>query len=240
MVTWYEKLDFDENPFTTNPKKHTNSMVNVDDIRDEIYYRVNAGSLLVVTGKKGHGKTSLLMDAARRFGGKGNVAYVDCFKVDKRLNITEVLKGKYGFFGRLFNRMPKNMVLLLDNVQSLSKKNNDRIKYYFDQGQIKSIIFTSRFFSRAKFSDSLKDRIGNRVVTVPYLNDFEAVQLIRNRIGNSPLLNDELIMKIFKISNNNPRILLENCDLLAEHAVEKKRDRVQYIDLQEVLGVTNE
>ena len=239
-MQWWEKLDYDDNPFTTNPKKYTACLVNMDNIIDEIYYRVNAGSLLVIMGHKGMGRTSLLMRTAEMFGGKGRVAYVDCAKIRLRLNITRVLRNKYGFFGRLFNKMPKGMILLLDNVQNLSKKNNDRIKYYFDQRYIKSVIFTLKWFSRAKFSDSLIDRIGDRKVKIEGIDENDAIQLIRCRIGDSDLLNDELIVKIFNASGQNPKALLENCDLLADHAVSKKRNRIQYADLKDILGVGNE
>ena len=83
------------------------------------------------------------------------------------------------------------MVVLMDNVHELSKENTERLKYYFDQNYIKSIIFTCDKYSKVKFSESLKDRIGQRVVETPKLASEDAVEVVRNRIGESELFNDK-------------------------------------------------
>ncbi|MBN1503209.1 hypothetical protein JW930_06740 [Candidatus Woesearchaeota archaeon] len=236
MVPWYEKLDYEENPFTTNPKKFTECLVNVDAILEEIDYRISSGNMLVIIGKDGFGKTSLLMYAAKKFGGRRRVVHVDCELLDKNLNITKVLQEKYGIIGRLFNKKPRNMILLLDNVQNLSKQNNDRIKYYYDQGYIRSIIFTTDNLRNCKFSPSLKDRIGSRIVKINDLDEDDAINLIQCRVEDEEFLTGEQITKLFSLSDKNPFKLLEICERVAEHAVKKSRGRVQQIDIDEVLG----
>ncbi|MEM3374432.1 MAG: AAA family ATPase [Candidatus Woesearchaeota archaeon] len=237
---WYEKLGFRENPFTTNPKKNHDKLVRMDEIIDEMFYRIESGSMLVIEGPQGSCKTTLMMIAAKKFGGNKNVAYVDCKILDKNLNITHVLQDKYGFLGRILNKKPKEMILLLDNVQELSKKNTERIKYYFDQNNIKSIIFTTEKYSKAKFSESLRDRIGKRVLKIPELDEFDAIEIVKKRIGeNSDLFNEELIKKLFKLSNNSPKLFLENCEKVAEAAVKKGRKRVQLVDFK-VLSTSQE
>ncbi len=239
-MTWYEKLGFDENPFSTDPKKNHNKLVGMDESIEEVGYRISSGSMLVVEGPAGSGKTTLLMVAAKKFGGRKKVVYVDCRILDKDLNITHVLQDRYGFFGRLLNKTPKDMVVLLDNVQGMSKKNTERLKYYFDQNYIKSIIFTTERYSMAKFSESLRDRIGKRVLRLPKLEDFDAVEIIKKRIGDNELLNDELIKKLFKMADNSPKGLLENCTMVSEAAAKRGRKRVQQIDLKAIQGSKNE
>ena len=124
------------------------------------------------------------------------------------------------------------MIVLLDNVEKLSKVNTERLKYYFDQNYIQSIIFTTEDYKKAKFSDSLRDRIGKRVVKTPALTDYDALEIIRERIGDRELFNEQIIKKVFKQSGNSPKVLLENCEKLAKHAVEKDRNRVQMADLK--------
>ena len=235
-MTWYEKLGYDENPFSTDPKEHHDKLVDMDEKVDEIFYRVDAGSMLVLEGSDGNGKTTLLMAAAQKFGGRKNVAYVDCKVIDKELNITYVLQEKYGMMGRLLKKTPKNMIVLLDNVNELSKKNTERLKYYFDQNYIKSIIFATTSYRGAKFSESLRDRIGNRVSKLPELNEDRAIEIVKRRIGDSELFNEELIKKIFKISGNSTKELLENCSKAAQAAAKKNRKRVQLIDLKILSG----
>ena len=234
-MEWYEELDFDEDPFSVDPRENHEGLQNMQDIIDEMFYRINSGSMLVIEGDSGNGKTSTLMVAANKFGGRGKVVYVDCEKLDNNLNITHVLQDKYGLIGRMFNKKPKNMVVLLDNVHHLSKVNTERLKYYFDQNYIKSIIFTCENFKKAKFTDSLRDRIGKRVVNIPKLSDDDAVEIVRYRIDDSELFNDKLIKKIFKLSKSSVKLLLENCSKAAKSAVAKERKRVQLADLKFLL-----
>ncbi len=236
-MEWYEKLDFDENPFSTNPKQNHSKLVKMDELTEEVFYRINSGSMLVIEGGEGSGKTTLLMVAAKKFGGKRNVVYLDCEVLDKKLNITHVLEEKYGVLGRILKKKPKDMILLMDNVHELSKLNTERLKYYFDQNYIKSIVFTSSSYRSAKFSDSLRDRIGERVVKVPKLTPADAVEIVRKRIGDSELFNDKLIEKIFKISGNSVKLLFENCEKVASSAAKKSRKRVQLADFKVLMNI---
>jgi predicted AAA+ superfamily ATPase len=231
MMEWYENLGFSNNPFSIDPRKNHDKLVNMDDAVEEMYYRIDSGSMLVIEALPGCGKTSLLMMAAKKFGGRKNVVYVDCIALEKKLNITHVLQEKYGVLGRILEKTPKNMILLLDNVEELSKQNTERLKYYFDQNYIKSIIFTTNSYKRSKFSDSLRDRIGKRLIKLKQLSPEEAVEAVRKRIGDSEVLNDTLIKKIFKTSGHSVKFLLENCEAVSQSAVKKNRKRVQLADL---------
>jgi predicted AAA+ superfamily ATPase len=231
MMEWYENLGFSNNPFSIDPRKNHDKLVNMDDAVEEMYYRIDSGSMLVIEAMPGCGKTSLLMMAAKKFGGRKNVVYVDCIALEKKLNITHVLQEKYGVLGRILEKTPKNMILLLDNVEELSKQNTERLKYYFDQNYIKSIIFTTNSYKRSKFSDSLRDRIGKRLIKLKQLSPEEAVEAVRKRIGDSEVLNDTLIKKIFKTSGHSVKFLLENCEAVSQSAVKKNRKRVQLADL---------
>ena len=69
-MSWYEELDFDENPFSTNPKEFTDSLIELEEHTEELFYRINSANMLVIEGKKGYGKTSLLVKAIEKFGGR--------------------------------------------------------------------------------------------------------------------------------------------------------------------------
>ena len=68
--------------FTINPKKFLDALTNIDIQLNEAFYRVESSNMLVIEGSPGHGKTSILMAVARKFGGFGKVIYVDCKKLD--------------------------------------------------------------------------------------------------------------------------------------------------------------
>lgn len=230
-MEWYEKFDFEENPFSTDSRENHDKLLDMDENIEEMFYRISSGSMLVIEGQKGSGKTTMLMIAAKKFGGNRNVVYVDCEILEKNLNITHVLQEKYGILGRLFNKKPKNMILLLDNVHYLTKQNTERIKYYFDQNYIKSIIFTTKSYAQVKFSDSLKDRIGKRVIKLPRLTQDMAAEIIMSRIDNNEMLNDQIIKKIFKTSKDLTE-LLQNCEQVSIEASNKDRTRVQMSDIK--------
>ena len=109
---------FDENPFELNPFNIDFALVGRKNEAEELLYRIEAGSMMVIEGKEGSGKTALLKHAIDNFKGKGKVIYVDGNKLSKRLNIDSLLIKRSGFLrGKLLKKKPKEMILLLDNVR---------------------------------------------------------------------------------------------------------------------------
>lgn len=218
MQQWYEKFNFYEDPFSTKPSAFepvgTNSLV------DELAYRVNSGSLVFLEGEPGSGKTAVLKQLIKRFKGRKKVIYFDCESIAKSLNIEKLMHERHGFFGKLFRVVPTDMVLLLDSIKSLSRKNSERVKYYFDQNYVKSAVFAGENYRDAGLPESIRHRIGKRVIRMPGFNEEMAVELVRKRIGGSRLLSDEIIRKIYAYSENSPKKLLDSCSLVCQKAVE--------------------
>ena len=233
-MDWYEELDFDENPFDTNPKRFADKLVGVEELLEEAHYRVAAGSLLFIEGKPGTGKTSILWNLIKKHRGK--IIYFDCEQLERTLNIEKLIVSRHGLIGRFFKRKPKNLILLLDNVSELSKKNSERVKYFFDQGYLLSAVFTGTNFQNVNFSQSLKERIGTRVVKTPELEPYQAVTLVRNRIGKLDKIEDTLIEELFKSSSRNPLKLLQNLDKLFTYSVENNEKQITEKILKKVVG----
>lgn len=230
-MKWYEELDFYDNPLTTNPESFVNEVVGVDELQDELFYRVEAGSMIFVEGANGLGKTAILRSVIKRFKGRERVIYFDCEQVNE-LDIEELMQKRYGLLGRLFKITPKNMIVLLDNVQFLNKKNSEKIKHYFDYGFINSVVFAGERYSKSALPVSVKDRIGKRVLKLRALTEEEAVGLINKRLENVSLISGELIKKIFKSSQKNTKKFIENCEKVCENAVNEKRKEVTEQDLR--------
>ncbi len=233
-MEWYEELDFDENPFDTNPIKFSNKLVGMDEIFDELVYRINAGSMVFLQGKKGTGKTALLWRVIKKYRGRGKVIYVDCGALDTELNIEELLVRKYGIMGSLFRVRPKGMILLLDNISELSKRNTERVKFFFDEGYIHSVVFAGPDFGSVKFSKSLKDRIGKRIITLKELEPFQAITAVRGRIGETEIISDELIESVYVKSGKEMPALLRNLEALFSKAVETKKQSITKEDLRAI------
>ncbi|RME54540.1 AAA family ATPase [Candidatus Woesearchaeota archaeon] len=223
-MEWYEELDFDENPF----KKETKT-VGYDDLLDDMMYGIVSGHMMFIEGAPGSGKTKLLKEAIRRFGGHGKVIYVNCKKLHKELNVERLLKDRYGWFAtKVLNKKPKNMILLLDEVEHLSQKNCERIKYYYDQNYLRAVVFAGTDFELAGLNESIQQRIHKKLI-VKELSDYEAVQVVREKIGED-LLSDRVIKYIYNVSNKNNKKFLENCETVCKVAAKNKDLKEEDVD----------
>ncbi|MFH1637538.1 MAG: ATP-binding protein [Candidatus Woesearchaeota archaeon] len=202
---WYKSIDFSRNPFRLRTRAFGS-----DTLLEEIFYTILSGNIMVIEGQKGMGKTKVLKEARRKFKRKGKVIYVGSGKIGEGLNIESILKDKRNWLEKLFNLKPKNMVLLLDDIEHLSARNSERIKYYYDQNYIRSIVFSTKNFGSLSLSPSLVHRI-SRIISMKPLSDYEAVQLLRAKIGDK-LLSDRIVKKIFHLSGKNTLLFLKNCE----------------------------
>ena len=214
-MEWYEELDFDENQL----KKDTRCVGN-EEILKEAYYAIMSGNMLVLEGAEGTGKTKILREVIKKFGGYGRIAYVNCAELGKELNVEDVLIKKNGILGWLFKRYPKNMVLLLDNVEHINSRNMERIKYFFDSNHLRSVIITTKDFEKLKFTESIKQRI-RKIIQLHSLSDYEAVQVFRDKLGDG-ILSDRSIKIIYQTSNKNTQKFLNNCEHVCKVYVTNK------------------
>ena len=224
MSEWYEELDYDENPFNIESRTY-----GFDNLISEIDYAINAGNIVLVEGSEGTGKTKLLREVIRKYGGFRKVAYVDCKKLDDP-NIELLLKKRNGMLGMLLNLKPKNMIVLLDDIDKLSDKNCERIKYFFDQNYIRSAILSTRASSALRCSDGVRQRI-SKVVKMKPLSDYEAVQLVKEKVGD--LLSDHLTKEVYALSNRNVKTFLRNCEKVS--AVALKQKEISKEELQKIV-----
>ncbi len=231
---WFRKYGFFNNPFSIKPAKFDNKIFGQDQLMDSLFYQIPAGTMNFIEGILGTGKTSVLHHLINKYRGQKRVIFFSCNRIDNDLNIEELLKGRYGFWGRLFGLVPKNMVVLLDEAQDLTPLNTERIKYFFDQGNIKSVVFTGVNYKETNFHESIKERIGTNTFKIKELTEEEAVELVRNRIGELELISDEIIRKVFILSNYNPRRMLQNLDRLCKEAVEKHEKEVKVEDIRKI------
>ncbi len=228
MSEWYEELDYDENPFSIEGQTY-----GFENLIDELDYAVNAGNMVLIEGEEGTGKTKLLKEIIKRYSGFKRVAYVDCKNLENEPDIELLLKKRNGIIKRMLNIKPKNMIVLLDDVDKLSSKNCERIKYYFDQNYIRSVIFSSRTSQGLQCSDSVRQRI-SRIVKMKPLSDYEAVQLVREKVGD--LLSDYLIKEVYKLSDRNMKTFLKNCEKTS--AVALKQKQISTEELQKIIGAS--
>ncbi len=235
QATWYEKLGFENNPFSIRPSLQY-ELIGYNNILREIFYRVKSGSMLYIEGAPGTGKTSIMKHIISKFRGNKKVIYFNCNKIDEKLDIDDLLEGRYGWFGKTFKIKPRDMILLLDEVNSISAKNSEKIKYYFDEGFFKSVVFAGISYDKSNFTPSLRNRIGNRVIKLEPLTEDDAVIIIRSRIKDNQIIGNDIIKALWEKSFRNPRILLENCEDLCKFVTRNNRQKIKIQDIKEVFG----
>lgn len=233
---WYRKFGFYNNPFTIKPAYFDYELVGYNNIINELAYKITSGSMVFIEGPLGSGKTSILQHVTHTFKEEKKIIFLSCNQINEGTDIASLLKTKFWVFEKLFGIKPKNIVLLLDEIQELDKKNLERVKYLFDHDYAKSVVFTGIDYNNVAFPLSVKERIGNNIVKVPVLSSDDAVKLIRNRIGNCALLSDDIIKELYTLSNFNPRRLLHRCDEVCNHVINDGRDMVTKDDIKNYLN----
>jgi len=234
-MEWYEELDYEENPFKDSEETE---LIGYENVIEEVLYRIESGNIVCVEGKSGAGKTALLNSILNKFGGNGygKVVYLNGQQLNNGLNIEKVLNKKAGVLKRMFHKKPKNMILLLDEVQDISKKNCERIKYYYDNNFVKSVVFTSSNFKKANFTESLKERI-SKMVKLRDLTEDEAVDIIHSRMGNDEIIPEDVTKEVFNRSGRNMKSFLKNCEKLCAFSFENNGKKVLPEHVNEVFGV---
>ena len=202
-----------KNLFNLNPLETNFELIGRDLETKEVLYRILSSGMLLIEGNKGSGKTTLLKYAIDNFRGKGKVIYLDCQRLNKRLNISNLLKKK-----------PKGMILLLDNVQELSKRNNLRIKDAYDKNSIKSVVFTTTNYNLINFTNSIKDRIGNNIIRLRKLNEEESLEIIEDRFDNEDLVSENILKKLF-VQTKNIKEFIFKCNELIKYVLENELDQ---------------
>ncbi len=223
-MTWYDELDFAENPFTIKPRKSLDEFIGNKKIISQILASVEEGEDIIIKGTYGSGKTSVLKSLIKEFGGRRKLFYYNAYD-DEELDIDEILK-KAGLFSRLLNIKSKNVVFLIDEAHNLKTSFFKELKTYKNNGWIKSIVLVS---TRPGFK-AFKD-FSDKEYVLKTFNLVEAKDLVKNRlVDEHSLLPDKIIEKIYKKSKN-PRDFLQKCEEACWNAISRGSYKVSEKDL---------
>ncbi len=213
---WYWKLGFSTNPFGIKPAALTSEVVGRH--LGPVIEKIENGSIQFIEAPLGSGKTTLLKGIISRFGGRKKLIYCSCIK-DESLDVPELLKNAT-VQGKLFGKLSTGMILLVDEAQNISKEDTQVITDFMATGNVKSAAFFGLDYNRSMLTEELNKSLNGNVTVLSTLSSEEAVELIRQRIGNLKLMPDYVIREVYCRSNCNPRRLLQNCEHICRKAVE--------------------
>ncbi|MBI2663337.1 AAA family ATPase [Candidatus Woesearchaeota archaeon] len=232
MEVWYKELGFNGNPFSIKPAAYHNELYGYNI--NEIVKKVKDGRIFFIEGEYGKGKTTILKRIIKEFGGNKKLIYYSCNRTEDNLDIQKLIDERPGFISKLFGSTPNDMILLLDEVQDLLAEDSEQIVHSY-QKYFKSIVLVSSDYSKIKFGNGLKEMIGENIIKLKDLSDEDVIKIIRKRIGNR-LLTDEQIKKIAKKSDYNPRKLLKNCEEVCKYSVDIGYEAIKDDHIDKILG----
>lgn len=224
-MTWYESLSYDTNPFSIKP-----SQMYLSDAK--VAYIVNVieqGRIINLHGTFGSGKTTLTKHIIKEYSGQQRIIYFSCNRIVDTLDIDRLLWERRSFWQKVFGKAPKNVILLLDEADSLK---DDEIKNVFDyhkRGLLASVVLISH--EKLKLN---KTQAKKTFFVDSQVHADTAIQLVRARIGNHPLMTDQIITAIFE-KDKRMRYFLANCDKYMKNMIERGRKTAKISDVKRIL-----
>jgi len=213
---WYWQFGFSSNPFSIKPAALTNEVVGIHI--EPVLEKIENGEIQFIEAPLGSGKTTLLKSIISKFGGKKKLIYANCIK-NECLDVRGLMRNAT-LKGKLFNKLSKGMVLMVDEAQNISKVDAQEITNYLEDGRLKAVVFFGIHYNKKLLTNSLNESLNGNVTVLSYLTPQEAVELVRGRIGYINLIPDYVIREIYGRSNSNPRRLLQNCEDVCKKAIE--------------------
>ncbi len=229
---WFRDLGFHSNPFSIKPAAFHDQVVGYDKVVDDVSFGILNNKVILLEGDYGSGKSSILRRVLNDFGGKKQVIYYSCSRMDARLDVKSLLNGRYGVIGKWFDMKPKDMILLLDEAQILSSKDFEALYSYYQEGYLKSIVLVGKAIKKGEMTNGLKNQM--QEVLLNELNEENALNVVKKRTGDLSLLPDPIVRKLYNISDGNVRLLLKNCEEVCKRAVETGRKKVTEEFLRQV------
>lgn len=230
--TWYESLDFEKNPFSMKPN-HTFSLRGQEKVSEQVISLIKDEGMCIVHGTYGTGKTSFLHKIITTFKGDKKVAYFSCNRLTKELDIKKLLTERT-LISKLFNIKGKQMILLLDEADSLSKSDFTKILSHYKKGFVKSVVFITHNFEKFEVPKEIMEIVDKNIFTFERLDEETVIQIVHDRVGENKLLPDDVVKEIYAKSRSM-RHFLKNCEIFMRHMVEKKRKKASKKDVTFIL-----
>jgi Cdc6-like AAA superfamily ATPase len=231
---WYRNFGYKENPLTIKPAALHDEVVAYD--LEDIYDKIESGDVVFIEGPYGTGKSTILKNVINEFGGDKRIIYYSANRSGSKCNFRKIIADKQSFVSKLFKAKPKGLVLLIDESEYLSADDFDELTNLRTSGVVKAILFVGSSFDKLKINSYFLEAVKENVISLTQLEEDEAVSLIRSRLGDLEFISDDVIKKIYNISEKNPRLLLKNIEEICRYAYDFGDEKVLDEHIEEVFG----
>jgi replication-associated recombination protein RarA len=231
---WFKELGYKENPFIIKPAYFDDEVIGYDKEIDDLIKMINENKFCFLEGEFGKGKTTIINFLINEFIGYNKIIYISRNRSDRALNYEDLLIGSSNFFGRLFRIKPKNVILVVDEVSKINKKDCEQIEKFYEDGHFKAVLFCDVSLDKSNLTQKVKTKISKNVITLKDLTAKEAIELVKSRLENDELISEELIKKVFDKSEKNIRLMFINLDKIFRKAFELGKTSISEEDIKEI------
>tara|TARA_B100000315_G_C14447587_1_gene527574 strand:- start:108 stop:977 length:870 start_codon:yes stop_codon:yes gene_type:complete len=152
--------------------------------------------------------------------------YLDAQDLPPDFNLENAISNKKSFFDMIsLRRFPKNKpVLIIDEFQATDPRLILEARGKWENrgdNKIKSIVIAQINRQLKNVSDSFKDRLGNRIITLKTLDEEEMKEILKRRLQNKKTginyltrLSEDALNLLIKCADGNARRLLEYTDMI--------------------------
>ncbi len=228
----YKELGLGVYAFSADAHKTVDNLVtNLNEVKDLLYW-VESESVVLIKGPEKSGKTRLALEIIDNFKGEGKVIYIDLNTYNKEVDVGHLLVGNQSLFRRFFDKLPEDMILIVDNAHDLNNDFYRRLQYFFDQGYLKSVVFIQKSEVDLNLPDSINSRIGNKIIDLKLLDRNVCLEIAGIRFDG--FLNNNNLEKIWGKSNDLVSFF-ENCQKIADSYLDEGRKSVDNNFIEKVL-----
>jgi len=208
-----DKANLGPYAFSDDARKTPDKLISLHEESKDLLYWVESGSMILIKGPKNSGKTRLAFEAIENFKGEGKVIYIDLETYNEEFDIGHMVIRNQPLFRRIRNKMPKGMILIIDNAQSLDNDFYKRLQFFFDQGYLRSVVFVKKSDTDLNLPESVKSRIGDHIINLKQISRDEWLEIISNRVRD--FFTKEHLKEIWDKSSDLTNFL-KNCKKVAD------------------------
>lgn len=201
--------------------KPNTKLIGLEDKKTALKKYVEGGNICFLNGPPGVGKSSVLKWVQSNLKGH-KVLYLDGKELDEYFDLNKHVSQQRSFLQKLFGIKPKNVILLVDESQDCLKSFMNILQTNWDDDRIKGAVITQISSDLSHFPQSLKERIGKKIIRLRRLSEEEISELIKLRTNGKHPFNEEAISLIAEKADYIPRRALEICEIAYNNVNKKK------------------